>query len=175
MNTQSNDSLLALLQLGAELLLINGPQCEVPSLLSSSSSSKMEASSKEEPHPQPHPLPKGTSLFGNTSFELGTRNEDMEIENTEVQENSSELVAEKRHKSSLYDYLSDMFGERLSLRLSTRQLFSPALNHTPSDAATKWTTMHDHPKETQYTNQSLINFLSREGFKPHAYLQVYLL
>ena len=68
---------------------------------------------------------------------------------------------------SLYDYLSDIFGERLSLRLAGHQEFrTPALNERKASPELQSGSKTAGKPLAPPRDDNLLRFLSREGFKP---------
>ena len=111
--------------------------------------------SRDSPPTRPHPPGGETSLFGNTSFGLSGAQSSME-------EDGEELAGQKE-VTTLYDYLMDLFGERLSLRL-VGHLTDKTLHSSVKPLSTQ--NQAKDPYHHSRGNRSLILFLSQEGFKP---------
>ena len=153
-----NTIVSVILQLGAELLLAGGHQLE-------ESQPSPPPPAPSDPKPAQPSLPKEpSSLFANTSFGLSSESTDMEIDHGNTHTDSSQQVGKNEEKrQSLYLHLTELFGESLLLRLSTRPQFAAP---SPTPTPHKHTLPEPTHRKGTHTNPSLLAFLSEEGFKP---------
>lgn len=145
------------LQFGAELLLTGGYQLE-------------EEQAPPTPPPPTHTEPiqlsppkESEGLFANTSFGLSSETTDMEIEHSSAPTDLEQSAAKKEKKTpSMYNTLTELFGESLFLRLSSHSEFMD--RSQPSDPTKQPLPDLSH-KKNSHTSPALLSFLSQEGFK----------
>jgi len=117
------------------------------------------------PDPKPQAFTKDTTklnLFGNTSFGLTEEPTDMEIEQSTSHVRTSQLTKAREHiPLPMYEHLTEIFGESLCQRLSTKPLFKAEASTTH-----KQTIPEINHRRSTHTSAGLLAFLSEEGFKP---------
>lgn len=108
----------------------------------------------------------GGFLLANTGFCLGSEKTDLDSGETNltgvvVGRGTTEASSEK---PTLYGFLFDLFGESLGLRLAVHE----TLKKDIPVAQTRETHPQQAPSshDIRYVNRSLVQFLSKEGFKP---------
>ena len=149
----------------ATLLLTSGIQLDSEQLqaLSSWTTSQL---TPEGSHKPADSSSSGGFLLANSSFCLGSEKSDLDSSETNltgvvVGRGAAEASSEK---PTLYGFLFDLFGESLGLRLAVHE----TLRKDVSVAQTS----EPHPQQApsnhdiRHVNRSLVQFLSKEGFKP---------
>ena len=119
------------------------------------------------------PTDSGGFLLANTGFGLGNEKSDLDSTETNltgVGRGAIMMEAPSADEPSLYTFLFDIFGESLGLRLSGHEALRKKKESSIS-AAQQVSESHSqqHPpssKDIRHVNKAVVQFLSREGFKP---------